>query len=150
MNDHPINDEQIRHTEELASAAVQSPTSRPLRILVVDDQSLIRQVNVKRLMDAGYIVDAAEDGIAAWSILRQNNYDLIITDNTMPRMTGLELIDKVRAAGMAVAVMMASGTVPTEQFSRYPWLRPDATLSKPYTAVTFLETVKKVLARPSP
>jgi CheY-like chemotaxis protein len=150
MEDRPEKEDQIRQTGEPARAGPQGQMSGPHRILVVDDQPLIRQLNVKRLMDAGYHVDAAEDGIAAWSTLRQSNYDLIITDNTMPRMTGLELIEKVRAAGMGVAVLMASGTVPTEQFNRYPWLQPNATLSKPYSAEEFLRTVKKILARPPP
>jgi CheY-like chemotaxis protein len=150
MNEDPIKVDEVRQSEPIENVSPQGQPSRTHRILVVDDQPLLRQINMKRLAAAGYQVDGAEDGIAAWSTLRQTNYDLIITDNTMPRMTGLELIEKIRSAGLPVAVMMASGTVPTEQFNRYPWLQPNAMLPKPYSAVEFLETVKKVLGTAPP
>ena len=142
--------DEIQQPGEPARAALQSQTSRPHRILVVDDEPLIRELNVERLIAAGYQVDAAEDGAAAWDTLQLKSYDLIITDNTMPRMTGLQMIEKVHAAGMVVPVIMASGTLPKEEFTRYRWLQPVATLPKPYTAAELLGMVKEVLARPSP
>jgi DNA-binding response OmpR family regulator len=64
----------------------------------------------------------------------------------MPKVSGLEL----RAAGMALRVIMATGTPSEEEFTRCLGLQLAATLIKPYTPVEFLETVKKVLARSSP
>jgi DNA-binding response OmpR family regulator len=66
----------------------------------------------------------------------------------MPKVSGVELIEKVRAACMALPVIMATGISSEEEFTRHPWLQVAATLLKPYTAVEFLETVKTALARP--
>jgi len=117
---------------------------------MVDDEPSICHLNVKTLSDAGYQVDAAEDGTAAWDILQQNNYNLIITDNTMPRMTGIQMIEKMHTAGMVVPVIMASGALPREELLQSPSLQPVATLPKPYTGKELLEMVKKVLGETNP
>lgn len=145
-----MEENQIRQPGEPIRAALQCQTSRPHRILVVDDDPLIIELNVERLIAAGYHVDAATDGAVAWDILQLNNYDLIITDNTMPRMTGLELIEKMRSGGMVVPVIMASGTLLKEELTQYPRLQPVAMLPKPYTGVELLEMVKKVLGAAVP
>ncbi len=51
----------------------------------------------------------------------------------MPKVTGVELLQKLHDARLALPVIMATGTIPEAEFARYPWLRPNATLLKPYT-----------------
>ena len=64
----------------------------------------------------------------------------------MPGMTGLAMIKKLRAARMALPVIMATGTLPTEDlFIRYPWLQPAAALNKPYSVEQLLGTVETAL-----
>ena len=145
-----MKDNQIPQTAEPASETLQNQTNRPQRILVVDDEPLILHLNVNGLIAAGYQVDAAEDGTAAWDALQLNNYDLIITDNTMPRMTGIQMIEKMHIAGMVVPVIMASGILPKDELAQSPRLQPVATLPKPYTAVKLLEMVKRVLGETNP
>jgi CheY-like chemotaxis protein len=60
-------------------------------------------------------------------------------------MTGIEMIEKLRSARMAVPVIMATGDLPTHEFARKPWLKPDATLPRPFSNDDLLEAVKKVL-----
>jgi DNA-binding response OmpR family regulator len=115
------------------------------RILVVDDDDSLRQLNTEALQLSGYQVDAAEDGAAAWETLQFNNYDLLITDQRMPRVCGIELLKKVRAARMAVPVIMATGTSPQAEFARHPGLQPSAVLLKPYTIPELLQVVRAVL-----
>jgi FixJ family two-component response regulator len=69
----------------------------------------------------------------------------LITDNRMPRVTGMELIKKLRSEDMMLPVILASGTVPAEELKRHPWLLLDATLEKPFTVAQLLEVVKQVL-----
>jgi len=114
-------------------------------VLVVDDEPLVREFNVEMLSGCGYQVDAAEDGAAAWNTLQLNTYDLVITDNDMPNLTGVGLIEKMRASGMTVPVIMATSALPTEEFTLRPWLQPAATLLKPYAPADFLGSVKSVL-----
>jgi DNA-binding response OmpR family regulator len=135
--------------EAACDQAGPSPTRRkknPSRhILVVDDDGAIRQVGVEALVRNGYRVDAAKDGAAAWEALHANSYDLLITDNNMPKLSGVELVKKLRSAGMTLPVILASGELPTEELDRNPWLQLAATLVKPFSSGQLLEAVSKVL-----
>jgi DNA-binding response OmpR family regulator len=126
-----------------ASAIDNKNSSR--RILVADDKPLILHLFTLVLNEAGYEVDSAEDGAAAWDMLQLNRYDLLITDNEMPNVSGIELLKKLHAASMALPVIMVSGTMPTEELARQPWLEPAARLPKPFALVELLATIKKVL-----
>ena len=79
------------------------------------------------------------------SPLQRANYDLLITDHKMPRMTGVELIQRVRSRQMTLAVILMSGTMPTEELERHPELKLNATLTKPFTLGELLAAVKTVL-----
>jgi CheY-like chemotaxis protein len=133
------------HSGEPAGAPQKRQADQPQRILVVDDEPCFRRLNIKMLVDAGYHVDSAEDGEVAWDTLQVNSYDLLITDNTMPKVTGLELIELVRDAGLPLPVIMATGASPDMEFIRNPRLVPAAMLLKPYTLAEFLGVVKRVL-----
>jgi two-component system chemotaxis response regulator CheY len=115
------------------------------RILVVDDDGDIRRVNTEVLVDSGYEVDAAADGALAWDILQFKHYDLLVTDYNMPKMSGVDLLLKLHAAGMDLPVILVSGTIPWEKLKRHPWLQIDATLLKPYIPDELLAAVEKVL-----
>jgi CheY-like chemotaxis protein len=69
------------------------------RILVVDDEPLLRKLNAEIFTDVGYAVDVAEDGANAWDALQLHDYHLLVTDNQMPKMSGVELVVKVRQPG---------------------------------------------------
>lgn len=137
--------EKIVPAEERGAAEIQGPTGPPPRILVVEDESCIRRLNSKVLVRAGYEVDAAEDGADAWDKLQLRSYDLMVTDNHMPKVTGLELLRRVHAARLAVPVIMATATLPREEFTRCPWLEPAVMLLKPYTFEALLAAVQEVL-----
>jgi CheY-like chemotaxis protein len=115
------------------------------RILVVDDSSSLRQLKVNLLVDSGYDVEEARDGADGWEALQTGHYNLVVTDNTMPRMTGVEMIEKLRSACMTVPVIMATGFMPIFLFARKPWLKPDAALTIPFTDDEFLAAVKRIL-----
>ena len=115
------------------------------RILVVEDDRVLLELNTSVLLLSGYEVEAAADGAAAWRALNNDGYDLLLTDNDMPELSGVELLKKLRAARMALPVIMATGTSPEEEFARQPWLKPAATLLKPFTSEQMLRTVEKVL-----
>ena len=135
-----------RSEAEAVALAVQHHDPQPcLRILVAEDDTLIRQLNTEMLINSGYRVDAAEDGAVAWDALQATRYDLLITDNGMPNVTGVDLLKKVHAARLALPVIMATGELPKKEFTQFPWLQPDAVLLKPYTMPEFLGAVKEVL-----
>lgn len=61
------------------------------KILIVDDSITVREVECRLLENKGYEVDVAVNGAEAWNAVRLGNYDLVITDVDMPRMSGIEL-----------------------------------------------------------
>jgi CheY-like chemotaxis protein len=115
------------------------------RILVVDGDDDTRQLNTEVLIQFVYHVDAAKDATAGWEAIQLNNYDLLVTDNNMPKVSGIELLMKLRAACMALPVIMATATLPKKDLTRYPWLQPAVTLPKPYTVDELLGTVEGFL-----
>lgn len=113
----------------------------PLHILVVEDDGLIRQLNTESLARSGYQVDAVSDGVAGWQAARSKRYHLMITDNNMPRLSGLDLIKKLRSAHMNLPIIMASGSAEVPD----PALGLAATLAKPFTKAQLLQAVHDVL-----
>jgi two-component system, OmpR family, alkaline phosphatase synthesis response regulator PhoP len=83
---------------------------------------------------------------AGWRALQAKRYDLLITDNLMPRATGIEMVKKLHADGRQLPVIMATAILPEEEFILHPWLRTVPTLIKPFRASELLATVRKVLS----
>ena len=79
------------------------------RLLVVDDDALLRLAMVRTLERAGHVCDAAADGLEALDQLQRSAYALVITDLRMPRMDGLELIRRSAQLGMVVSFVLVSG-----------------------------------------
>ncbi|MDI1447581.1 sigma-54 dependent transcriptional regulator [Polyangium sp. 6x1] len=85
------------------------------RVLVVDDEASARSGLEKLLRQEGYAVDAAADGPSALQIATERPPDVVVTDLKMPRMDGLELLQKLRATypGVPVIMVTAFGEVST-------------------------------------
>ena len=115
------------------------------RILVAEDDVVIRQLNGRALASSGYQVDAAEDGEIAWQALNTCSYDLLVTDHDMPGMSGLQLLVKLRAARMVLPVIVASGYVSKNTAAQFPSLHPVTALLKPYTISELVRTVEALL-----
>ena len=124
---------------------MQDRNGHPPRILVVDDDRSVRQLCADALIGSGYRVDTVEDAIDGWQALQACNYSLLLTDNKMPMVSGIELIAKLRSARMDLPVVLVSGAIPTEEIHRNPSLQLAATLQKPFTIAELFDTVEQVL-----
>ncbi len=82
-----------------------------ISILVTDDEQTNRDVLVKILKKEGYLVDIAENGEDALGMLKNNKYDLMISDIKMPRLNGFELLKEAKKVcpQMGVIMMTAYG-----------------------------------------
>ncbi len=140
-----MNDEKSARAGESVQAPLPRQKKPARRILVVDDEVAMRLMVTTLLVGAGYDVEAASDGAVGWEALQANSYDLMITDNHMPKVTGLELVAKLRGAGMALPVIMATGTMPAGGLAQDPSLRITATLIKPFAVAELLDTVRNAL-----
>lgn len=123
----------------------QSIPIRKLRILVVDDDLTTQRLERLVLSHAGYDVSAAADGEEAWAALLAEPFDLMLTDHNMPRLCGLDLVMRMRAAGMRLPVVLSSGSLDLAQASECPCLELAAVLIKPFGIGELMDVVKRVL-----
>jgi DNA-binding NtrC family response regulator len=130
---------------ETAGGMFHSQSDSGQRILVVEEAEDIRQLNAEVLVDAGYQVDAAEDGAAAWAALQLHRYDLLLTDQFLPKVSGVELLKRLHTARMTLPVIMATEILPTWEFALHPCLQAVTMLRRPYTIEKLLGLVKSVL-----
>jgi response regulator RpfG family c-di-GMP phosphodiesterase len=91
------------------------PMLETARILVVDDEKVIREILADFLTMEGYVVHAVEDGAQALEELHKRSYNLVISDLKMPNLSGLELIQKISEESIPVltVIMTGFGTVET-------------------------------------
>lgn len=96
----------LRSMEKLSSADQLTQVGRKVagrqeerrkRVLVVDDSLTVRELQRKLLDHHGYEVEVAVDGMDGWDALRGSRFDLLISDIDMPRLDGIELVQRVRA-----------------------------------------------------
>jgi CheY-like chemotaxis protein len=135
--------------DEAASAVGRSRPPSPgaerphalLAVLAVDDDSLVLTHTVAMLQDLGHTAIGASSGNAALEILRQENaFDLVITDQIMPHMTGLQLADAIKAEWPKLPVILATG------FAEIPsgGARQLVRISKPFTQAELAEKLTNV------
>ena len=86
---------------------------KAVRILVVDDEEIIREMLFDTLSQAGYTVKTAKDGSDAIAQIGNESFDIVITDIKMPDIGGMELLIRVRRThpNVCVLVMTAYGTI---------------------------------------
>lgn len=116
-------------------------------ILVVDDEKNIRTMLKMYLSNEGYDVEIVEDGEKALNITKERNFDLILLDLKMPKLNGMEVLQKLRDNDNKsnVIMMTAYGTV--EDAVSAMKLKALDFISKPFSLDKLKEIIKKVLSR---
>lgn len=107
----PATETEKRHSEAPVSLSEeQFPVTSPLKILAVDDDALVLMNTTALLEDLGHKPMEAYSGEEALEIFRHApDIDLVITDQAMPRMTGVQLVDALRKDRPGVPVIIATG-----------------------------------------
>jgi len=125
-------------------------TTQGVQILVADDERSVRR-GIKLLLEpAGYTVCVADGVEAALEQLTQRNFDLVITDFSMPGMPGDQLVAHMRKLLPAGAVIMAMAFPDEYAVFGLPNGQVDALLLKPCTLTELHAAIKHVLARQPP
>ena len=107
------------------------------KLLVVDDSSTMRAIIKKQLKDMGFTnVILAEDGAAGLKFANESDFDLIISDWNMPKMTGLEFLKAVRADGKLkeTAFMLLTSVDDKDSISEALQAGVNQYIIKPFTA----------------
>ena len=136
---------EFKHVEEFAST--QLPPGHE-RILLVDDEEAIVRTGETLLQNLGYKVRAFMDSMAAWEEISANPtaYDAVITDYTMPRLTGIELSRKIREIRPDIPIVICSGYISfTENLKTLGAARH---LTKPVTIRDLAHALRFFLDRP--
>jgi len=82
-----------------------------VRLLIVDDEAVIRQILERHFRSRGYEVDVASDGRAALERLAMARYDIVVTDLMMPVMDGFELLTRLRDEYPFIQTIVMTGAV---------------------------------------
>jgi DNA-binding response OmpR family regulator len=118
------------------------------RILVVDDDALIRATLATALGDEGYAVRVAPDGRTALSSIGNWRPDLIVLDLMMPVMNGVEFRAAQRSAADTAQIPVIILSAAHEVQSRAASLDPAAVFTKPFDLGALLDAIASVLERP--
>ncbi|MFD1505511.1 response regulator [Georgenia yuyongxinii] len=119
-----------------------------MKVLVADDSKVMRRIVIRALRQAGYdgweVVEAG-DGAEALRIAQREQLDLILTDWNMPELSGLDVLNALRASGSTVPV----GFVTSEGSSQMRQLAEDSgaqfLIAKPFAAETFRDVLEPLL-----
>jgi len=118
-----------------------------IRLLLVEDEPINREVALMMLEDAGFTVDTAEDGVLALDRMERQRYDLILMDMQMPNMDGLETTRRIRrlAQGGNVPIIAMTANAFEEDRSRCLAAGMNDFISKPVNPQCLLETMGRWL-----
>jgi len=117
------------------------------RFLVVDDFSTMRRIVRNLLKELGFVhVQEAEDGVEALAKLRADPFDFVVSDWNMPNMTGIELLQAIRADEKLkhLPVLMVTAEAKKENIIAAAQSGASGYVVKPFTAAVLDEKLKKI------
>lgn len=121
-----------------------------MKFLVVDDFSTMRRIVRNLLKELGYTnVDEAEDGAVALQKLQTGGFDFVVTDWNMPNMTGIELLQAIRAHAQLkhLPVLMITAEAKKENIIMAAQAGASGYIVKPFTAATMAEKMNKIFEK---
>ena len=116
------------------------------RILVVDDEHLVRNLTAQVLERAGYDVVSVGDAQSALELLEQNDVDLVVSDVVMPGLSGVELLNEIRDRRPDLPILLMTGGSPEpERTSRALELGASGIVYKPFSHADLIDAVRAAL-----
>jgi two-component system chemotaxis response regulator CheY len=124
------------------------PVDKNMRILVIDDFQTMRRIIINLLRQLGFTnMTEADDGSTAWEKLQVEHVDLIISDWNMPKMTGMDLLRKVRASEKYKTTPFVMVTAEGKRENVIAAVQAGVSnyIVKPFNAATLKEKLSKVI-----
>jgi CheY-like chemotaxis protein len=133
----------------VAAAAPATPSAHRRRVVLVDDDAAVLQATTRLLQRLGWDVDAFTDPRAAATSLTDATTcpDLLMTDLSMPMMTGLELADHARRHHPMLPIVLATGYLEHDDMHAALGARVDQLLTKPFTSVELQRALDAAVIR---
>jgi len=115
-------------------------------VLLVDDEESIRSVTQIILRRKGFKVDSASDGTQALELFKANpgKYDLIVTDQSMPKMSGVELTKAIRRDNSEIPIILSTGHLGMEEEKGLKDISITAFIQKPWTAEELIRRIQEL------
>lgn len=116
------------------------------RILIVDDEDLIRDMIKEYISIEGYITDEAEDGIQALELFKENNYDIVILDVMMPKIDGWTVCREMRKTSQVPIIMLTARGEEYDKLFGFE-IGVDDYIVKPFSPKELLARIKAIIRR---
>ncbi len=121
--------------------------SRPVHVLLIEDDLEAARILVKGLRESGYGVDHAADGREGLARASAGQFDLIVTDRMLPQLDGLVVIERLRAKGIGTPVLVLSALGSVDDRIRGLKAGGDDYLTKPFAFAELLARIEALLRR---
>ncbi len=124
--------------------------NKNMKILIVDDFSTMRRIVKNLLRDLGFNnTQEADDGITALPMLKNGDFDFVVTDWNMPGMQGIDLLRSIRSDANLkhLPVLMITAEAKREQIIEAAQAGVNGYIVKPFTAATLKEKLDKIFER---
>jgi DNA-binding response OmpR family regulator len=120
------------------------------RILIVDDDRDVHQLLMVALAAPDRLIDAAYDGLEGLQLAEKSSYDLVLTDVNMPKLDGMELLQRIRVLRPHTKVLVMTVASTPETVIRAIREQAFAYFSKPFTLNTVEDMIERALAAATP
>jgi CheY-like chemotaxis protein len=147
----PVENDVQKKVEKIAavSTAPASTQGQGEKILLVDDEANLAEMAKEMLESYGYSVDTRIDSLEALEVFRENpdKYNLVISDQTMPNLTGVHLAEKIRRIRSDIPIIVCSGYSDSIDEDSYASYGINAFVMKPFAGKDLARAVRQVLEK---
>ncbi len=134
-------------SEQAPAYSDAGPPRHHPRVLVVDDDAYVRQLLRDMLMNEGFSVLLADNASGLTDVVREQQPDIVILDEKMEPVSGLEALRSLRSSGEQVLVMMLTGVSPDEMLETAVAVGADDYLAKPFSNRVLVAHLNAMLRR---
>ncbi len=120
--------------------------SKP-RVLVIDDEDIVRTSCSRSLGPEGYEVKLAKNGLEGLNMIRSEKFDIVLTDLKMPDMDGIEVLKKIKEEWPGVEVIIITGYQTVDTAVKSIKLGAFDYIEKPFTPDALIAAIAKALDR---
>lgn len=120
--------------------------TKKFKVLFVEDEDDSRVQTVKMFQNFFTVIETAVDGLDAFKKFQNSKFDIIFSDISMPKLNGLEFIEKVRKINSTIPIIMISAYDNTPYFLKSIEIGVDGYLIKPVDSREFIKLLQKIIA----
>jgi PAS domain S-box-containing protein len=122
---------------------------KPLRVLLVEDDSQLRDIEAEYLRGDGHVVETAVDGRQAVDQFKRGHFDVVVADRAMPEMNGDQMTAAIKEASPQTPVLLVTGFADMPMDGIKATYAPDLVVRKPITQMVLLQAIAQVLSAKS-